>query len=51
MGFAALAVREGMGSKLRERPLSEALRNRTGVSRWLAAVFYSLRSAPDAASF
>jgi len=51
MGFAALAVREGMGSKLRERPLSEPLRNRTGVSRWLAAVFSSLRSAPDAASF
>ncbi len=51
MGFAALAVREGMGSKLRERPLSEVLRNRTGVSRWLAAVFSSLRSAPDAASF
>ena len=51
MGFAALAVREGMRSKLRERPLSEALRNRTGVSRWLAAVFSSLRSAPDAASF
>src|SRR5207302_7189049 len=44
MGFAALAVREGMGSKLRERPLSEPLRNRTGVSRWLAAVFSSLRS-------
>ena len=51
MGFAALAVREGMGSKLRGRPLSEPLRNRTGVNRWLAAVFSSLRSARDAASF
>jgi len=49
-GFAVLAVREGMGSKLRERPLSETLRNRTGVNRWLAAVFSSLRSAPDSAS-
>ena len=49
-GFAALAVREGMGSKVRKRPLSEVLRNRTGVNRWLAAVFSSLRSAPDSAS-
>jgi hypothetical protein len=49
-GFAALAVREGMRSKVRKRPLSEVLRNRTGVNRWLAAVFSSLRSAPDSAS-
>jgi hypothetical protein len=44
-GFAALAVKQGMGSKLRERGLPEVLGNAEGVDRWLSAVFSSFRSA------
>jgi len=46
-GFAVLAVKEGMGNKLRERPLPEVLRNTAGVDRWLATVFASWASTPE----
>lgn len=41
-GFAVLAVKEGLRDKLRERPLSEALRNRAMVDKWLGATLAPL---------
>lgn len=44
-GLAVLAVKEGLGDKLRDRPLSEALRNRAMVDKWLATALAPLLSS------
>jgi hypothetical protein len=38
-GLAVLAVREGLGDRLRERSLSEVLGNRAAMDKWLGRVF------------
>jgi hypothetical protein len=41
-GFAVLAVRTGVGSKFRDRPIPEVLQNAESVQKWLGETFGSL---------
>lgn len=43
-GFAALGVQEGLGGKLRYRPLSEYLQDSAKVEKWLTSTFGTLVS-------
>ena len=51
-GFAVLALETGIGSRFRERPLTEVLQNQASVQAWLGRTFARLREtvsqAPNA---